>query len=141
MQKYFLRRNIDMLITGVDHITINVNSLEESKDFYENVLGLKQLNTIDMGDHIIVYFQLSLELKLELIKYKYNTTLSEYKVDTKGIYRHFAISVSDLDELYNKLKVNNINIVMEIDNCEKLKFRNILIKDPSGVEIEFVQPY
>lgn len=54
----------------LDHITINVTDLEASRKFYGDVLGLKPLPTVDMGDHELWYFDLGGGVMLELILYK-----------------------------------------------------------------------
>lgn len=129
-----------MKILGVDHITINVISMEKSIYFYEKVLGLTKEECIDMGDHFIQYFKFPDQNILELIKYKYETGMNATPVDTKSIYRHIAMKVDNLDEIYNIIQQEKeIEIHMKPAFCNKLNFRNILIKDPNGVEIEILE--
>lgn len=128
-----------MAITGADHFTINVISMKESIDFYENILGLTKLNTVDMGDHTLQYFKLDGNTMLELIQYHYDTDAVNLPVDTKGIYRHLALKVKGINEFYNQLIKTNANITNPLAFCEKLNFYNILLKDPNGVEIELLE--
>lgn len=123
----------------VDHITINVVSMEKSIAFYKDVLGLEELNEVDMGDHVLHYFRLDGDTKLELIRYKDEQPEYHYAVKTKGLYRHFALLTEDVDGLYRKLKDHGTECLCEPGDVEKLHFRNILIRDPNGVEIEFIQ--
>lgn len=129
-----------MKIIGVDHFTINVQSLEESTRFYQQTMQLEKLELVDMGDHIIQYFKLDNQNILELIQYKYNTEHIITSPDCRGIYRHLAIRVEDLQELYTVIASDpSVTILMQPSYCEKLRFRNFLFRDPSGVEIEILE--
>ena len=124
------------MITGIDHFTINVTSIEKSIYFYKEILGLKQLNTIDMGDHQLSYFYLQEGCKLELINYLYETDLNHPKVDTQGLYRHMALKTDDINGLYKKCNENNVLVKLQPTVMEKLHCTGMLIEDPNGVEIE-----
>ncbi|MCR5789133.1 MAG: VOC family protein [Lachnospiraceae bacterium] len=123
-----------------DHITINVRDIEKSIDFYGRILGLKRLESVDMGDHTLYYFELSEGLSLELIEYE--DDLGELKPDvkTRGIYRHLALRCEDVDSLYRHLTENGVKCLTEPSDVPKLHFRNILVEDPNGVELEFIEP-
>ena len=121
-----------------DHITINVTDMKKSEDFYGRVLGLKQLETVDMGDHELHYFELAGDLLLELISYTDDFGKLHPHVKTQGIYRHLAFNCEDVTKLYERLVENGVTILSEPDYVPKLKFRNILVEDPNGVELEFV---
>lgn len=122
-----------------DHITINVTDMKKSEDFYGRILGLKQLDTVDMGDHELHYFQIPDGPKVELISY--TDDFGELHPDsrTAGTFRHLAFSVEDLDGLYAKFKENGIKCLGEPAVVPNLNFRNILIQDPNGVELEFIE--
>lgn len=129
-----------MKILGVDHFTINVISMEKSIHFYENVLGLTKEESVDMGDHIIQYFRFSDNNTLELIKYKYETAVDNASVDTQSMYRHIAFKVDNVEEAYDILKnEKDIEILMQPAFCMNLDFKNFLIKDPNGVELEILE--
>lgn len=121
-----------------DHITINITDLKKSEEFYGNILGLKKLDPVDMGDHRLYYYELSDELLLELIEYDEDHGELHPDVKTRGIFRHLALQCDDVDELYKKLLQNNIKILSPPEDVPKLGFRNILVEDPNGVELEFL---
>lgn len=128
-----------MSVMKLDHFTVNVtNGLADSERFYEDVLGLKKQELVDMGDHEIRYFELW-DTKLELIHYKYDTEKITCPVDSRGIYRHMALLTDDLNGLYERLKEYDVEVTMKPSWCENLKFHNMLFKDPNGVEIEVVE--
>lgn len=128
-----------MGIIGVDHFTLNVKSMEESIHFYETILGLTKLHTVDMGDHTLQYFALDQGSMLELIEYHYDSNQVIYPVDGKGVYRHIALRVQGLQEFYDRLIKADVTITNPLGFCEKLDFYNVLIKDPNGVEIELLE--
>jgi Lactoylglutathione lyase and related lyases len=129
------------MIIGIDHFTINVVNLEKSIYFYEKILGLKQLNIINMGDHELIYFHLQEGCKLELIHYFYETDLCHPKENTQGIYRHMALKTDDVMEVYKKCTENDILIRLHPIVMDKLLCKGMLIEDPNGVEIEIVQKF
>ncbi len=121
-----------------DHITINVTDLKKSQEFYGKILGLKELESVDMGDHRLYYYELTEGLKLELIEYDEDFGELHPHVKTRGIYRHLAFNCEDVDALYEKVTAAGINCLQAPDDVPKLKFRNILVEDPNGVELEFI---
>ena len=124
-----------------DHITINVKDIKKSEEFYGEILGLKRLESVDMGDHRLHYYELTKEMLLELIEYDDDLGEIHPDVKTRGIYRHLAFHCDDVDALYKKLSENNVNILTDPGDVPRLKFRNILVEDPNGVELEFVTRY
>ena len=57
---------------------------------------------------------------------------------TRGIFRHLALSCDDVDAIYERLLAEGVSILSAPDDVPKLRFRNILVEDPNGVELEFV---
>ena len=125
-----------MTITGLDHITINVVSLEVSKAFYENVFMLKQDGFIDMGDHTLTYYALPYGVRLELIDYEIKDIPVSVTAAHVGMYRHFCLEVDSLDDLMERCRLNKAVVTSEPAFVERLGRRNMLILDPNGVEIE-----
>jgi catechol 2,3-dioxygenase-like lactoylglutathione lyase family enzyme len=129
-----------MKVTAVDHITINCIDKEKSFRFYEDVLGLKRIETVDLGDHVLYYYALP-GIKLELIVYK--TSQKELKTgntDT-GIYRHMALVVDEFEDLYQRCQDAGILINLAPSYIEGIKKKVMLIADPNGVEIEIIHEW
>ncbi len=121
-----------------DHFTINVTDLEKSIFFYGELLGLKRLESVDMGDHRLHYFELFDDICLELIEYDDDFGELHPHHKARGTYRHLALNCEDVDGLYEKLCANGIKCLTAPEDVEKLNFRNILVEDPNGVELEFL---
>ena len=83
------------MITGLDHITVNMADREASFRFYEEVLRLEKLYDVDMGDHRLTYFNLNGCTRLELIEYYNDSPAHTEPSDDKGIYRHMALTTAD----------------------------------------------
>ena len=128
-----------MKITGINHITINVVDLQKSKEFYETVFDLEPAGFVDMGDHTLTYYALPGNVRLELIEYVSpmdDMNVSELQT---GTYRHLCLETDDLEELAGRCRKLGNTLTKEPSFVQKLDFRNILLKDPNGVEIEVIQ--
>lgn len=128
-----------MNITAVDHITINCCKLKESLEFYENVLGLSRIDTVDMGDHVLHLYQLP-GAKLELIEYRNEQKHVHADNTDVGVYRHFALRTDDIGEVQKRCQKAGYGINLMPTALEQLNGLVImLIVDPNGVEIEIIQ--
>lgn len=128
-----------MKITSVDHITINCCKVQESFDFYENVLGLSLINTVDLGDHVLHLYQLP-GVKLELIEYKGEQKHVHANNTDIGVYRHFAIRVDDIKEAQRRCEKAGYGINLVPTAIPQLNDQVVmLVVDPNGVEIEIMQ--
>jgi lactoylglutathione lyase len=128
-----------MKIIAVNHITINVEDLEKSEQFYSNVMGLEKTGFIHMGDHTLTYFRLTDETRLELIRYLTPVKKADTAETDQKIYRHFCVETDDIDMVYQTCVNHGVLVRKTPSYVEKLKCSNMLIVDPNGVEIEIMQ--
>lgn len=128
-----------MKITAINHITINMTNIEASLDFYGRVLGLEKLNEIDMGDHYIRYFALPNGAKLELLSYNYDTPLAQYNDTDRGMFRHLAFTVDDIEAGAAMLRAEGMKIIEGPKYSDKLGCYFMLFEDPNGCQLEFMQ--
>ena len=126
-----------MKLFGIDHITINCRDIQKACHFYETVLQLQKLDTVDMGDHVLYYYQLP-GVRLELIDYKEPQKNWETGNTDTGIYRHFAVTVDGLEEIRERCLAVGGSIHMEPTFIPQLGNTVMLIADPNGVEIEMI---
>lgn len=128
-----------MIITAIDHITINCCDIKKSREFYESVLNLSCTKVIDMGDHVLHLYQMA-GVKLELIQYKNEQKQIRTGNTDVGIYRHFAIRVDDIVEVHKRCKQAGYGINLEPTAIEQFGGQVVmLIVDPNGVEIEIME--
>ncbi len=127
-----------MKLVGIDHITINCSDIDGSFRFYEEILDLKRLNDVDMGDHILHYYQLT-DIKLELIEYKEPQKLYKTGNTDTGLYRHFAVYTDDIEEIRSRCEDKGYSINLNPTYIPQIDKKVMLIVDPNGVEIEIIQ--
>ena len=127
-----------MKLFGIDHVTINCKDIEKACRFYENVFKLPKLDIVDMGDHVLYYYQLPGTTRLELIAYKNPQKNWETGNTDTGIYRHFALTVDNLEEIREACLAEGGKINLEPSFIPQIGKTVMLIADVNGVEIELV---
>jgi catechol 2,3-dioxygenase-like lactoylglutathione lyase family enzyme len=135
------------------HIGIVVKNIEKQMYFYKDLLGLELYSEDEeFGDYIDFLFNdNNIKLKthklgnqgnviIELLKFERKTKTNKQKIDlfTSGI-THFAISVNNIDELYEKLTNNNIEFINKPTVSKNKLFKVCFCKDFEGNCIELVQ--
>lgn len=129
-----------MLVNTVDHITINVKDLQKTFDFYESVMGLERSDfTMDLGFGVVYYMGLPGGVNLELVDYRTEEKRLQTNDTDLGIYRHVAYSVDSLAEIRERCRRWGARIIIEYAYNEFLNNHIMLVEDPNGVEIEFVE--
>lgn len=128
-----------MKVIGIDHFTVNVVDWEKSRHFYGTVLGLAPLPEADLGQVVLHYFSLPGGAKLELIEYRDDTGVFTGSPLEKGMARHLAFVVDDLQEMAGVLKRENLPITEGPGAIPALSVNYLLTRDPNGAELEFVQ--
>lgn len=125
------------MIKAIDHITINVVSMEESIYFYGDLLKLERLTDVRMEDHLLVYFKVG-DTKIELIKYDFETTKDKNELFNTGKFRHLALLTEDIEDVFHKIKNMGYVVLQPPRWNDVLGFTGMLVLDPNNCEIEFV---
>ena len=120
-------------------MTINIKDKEASILFYGELLALPRLPDFEMDDHRLLYFALPNGVKLELIEYFFETGVEQVPLTAKGIIRHFAFEVEDITLLESKIVLYGGEILQVSKWVEQLGFTGMLVRDPNGCELEFIQ--
>lgn len=118
-------------IKGVNHLSFSVESLDISTRFYEDVLGLKQLEVPENLRHRYVWFHLAPGQELHLLAGRQKPVNN---ADPNGT--HIALTVPDADV------VEKYIIDKKIPYKRYSRFdgaKQIYINDPDGYMIEFTQ--
>lgn len=120
-----------MRATGLNHLSIGAENLDETLRFYEEVLGMERIPTYNFGFRT-QYLRLG-DLQLHVFEL----------TDTIPRYQHFAIDVDDFHAVYDMAKERGLL------DCET--FRNpvnelpdgtvqMYIRDPGGNLVEIDWP-
>jgi catechol 2,3-dioxygenase-like lactoylglutathione lyase family enzyme len=139
----------------VRHVGITITDLEKSIWFYEEILGFKTVKEMDeSGDHIDKFSGLdsvdvrTVKMKgsdgsmIELLHYRshpeVNTSNLKEKINKIGC-SHFALTVPDLGQLYDKLIDNSCFVMCEPQPSPDGKVMLTFCRDPDGSLIELVE--
>lgn len=118
------------------YTTVTVKDLDESLDFYINILGLKQVNKFSPESGITISFLR--DDNSNLIELLENKNLSEE--DFKESRVSIGFGVDNLEEILDRLKIEGIEIIRDIINTPG-DGKLAAIKDPNGVEIGINQGF
>lgn len=128
-----------MQINGVEHISINTVDFARSRDFYTQLMGFKQLQTVDCGEFDITYFAIPGGTRLELFDYRGKNPVVEHAETESGL-RHLAFLVEDVAAHERLLREAGVEIVLPTTDLPNLGVRVLLFFDPNGVVLEFCEP-
>lgn len=127
-----------MNILAVEHIAINVLDYQKTRSFYGDLLGFKEVDTIDCGDFFIHYFQLPSNQRLEFFEYKDQKEINKKSERIPGL-RHLAFQVTDVASHEQELRAQGIEITLSTCDLPNLGTRVLLFLDPNGVTLEFCE--
>lgn len=122
-----------------DHLAITVSNLEESVDFYTNILGFKTLGKLvqDNGNFTIVYLDMGDKI-LELFFFtEKGKNIYSHNDKDMGI-KHFAFKVESVDKTFEYLKEKGVEFTMQPTDAEG-GVRIAFFKDPNNILIEIIE--
>lgn len=112
--------------------SIYVKDLEESLDFYKNIIGLKVDSRMDMGEDNAIVFLGDGQTKVELI---YDSEKQDINIDESI---SLGFEVNSIEEKMEFIKNKGLKIHSGPFNpAPNIKFFFVL--DPNGVKIQFVE--
>lgn len=122
---------VDFNPSGINHITIRVNDIEQAEEFYGDILGFELLRK--MGQSMAVY-QVGDEDTLVLVEAEtsYDPSSRDYRVDHFGFYLD---SEDKVDEMAEYFREKEVSILSGPANRKRGRF--VFISDPDGNMLEF----
>jgi len=141
-----------MKIKNFRHVGIVTTNLQKSLQFYQNILGLKKIKTINENQKLMnkvlglkkcnlktVKLGLNKKIFLELLYFKNLNQKKKYiKIFNPGL-THFSITVKNIDKLYYDLKIKNIKFISEPSFSNDSKVKLVFCKSPENIFIELVE--
>ena len=116
------------MITGLDLLFLEVNSLEESLAFYEGVLGMEVESVKNDSEPPMAKLRGG-ELKITLAQH-----LETMLRRGRGV--HFFVGVEDVDKFYDKLVASEADVEPPVD--EGWGGRFVTLEDPDKYRFFFV---
>lgn len=121
----------------VSHTAIWVSDLDETRAFYEDVLGLEYHWDFTMDDGTGNYY-VGADDGAEL-QFKYDTNGGSEEVSPSGV-DHLALTVDDVDATFKRVvEESDCEIVLEPTTFDAADRRAAFVSDPDGYTVEFVQ--
>lgn len=125
-----------------NHVTISVNSLQETIEFYKK-FGFQNKKEYHDKEVDIVLLELN-NMVLEIFHYQNREELPEHSkdlgVDLRTIgNKHFGLGVKDINEgkrFVERNKLNDSEIIIHEGRLGKPYF---FIKDPNGILVEIIE--
>lgn len=121
---------------------LDVFNLEESLNFYVNLIGFNVVYDRKEDKFAFLQFE-NVQLMIQEINFennKWGTGKLEYPL---GIGINFQLDVTNIDEIYNRLKENKYKIFVEMEDHWYRKdnmmmgCREFLVQDPNGFLLRF----
>ena len=119
---------MSQMISGLDLVFLEVNNLEESVEFYRDVLGFS-LESDNMNAQPPIASVRSGSLRITLVQ-QIETMLK------RGRGVHFVLGVSDVDAFHESLKARDVQVTDPRD--EGWGGRFVSLQDPDGYRLFFV---
>jgi len=132
-----------MDISHIEHIGIAVKSIDESRKYYEDVLGLKCYSIEEVADQKVktAFFMVG-QTKLELLESTDPDGPIGKFIEKKGEgIHHIAFAANDLQKSLNDLKENGIRLIDENprEGAEGLNIAFLHPKSTHGVLTELCE--
>lgn len=121
-----------MQVLGIDHATIKTPNLDETRRFFEEVLGLK-VGPAPAFDHPVYWLYAGGRDVVHIVGAE-----SPQKESQSASINHFALRIGDYDGAVSEL--NQRGVPFDTDTTPGGELRQIYLKDPNGVLIELNCP-
>ena len=111
----------------LDHCSILITDLAKAREFYVDVLGLKEIAKPKTFDFVVIWFDLGGGQTLHLLRKPQPDTASP---------RHFALKVLDARAAREHIRAHGVPIeeTTLIPHCDRF-----FVRDPDGNRIELIQ--
>ncbi len=119
------------------HTMIRVKNIDKSLEFYQKLLGLQLLKTMELPDATL-YF-LTDEAKCCSIELTYNHKLPEGGYSHGNHFGHLAFETESMDKFSEKLKSFGMDYTMPPFDIKEGGPKIAFLSDPDGINIEIIE--
>src|SRR5579884_2440755 len=119
-------------IVGVAHIGLKTNDLAAAREFYGHVLGYQEPFSLDKptGGLMLTYFKVN--------DHQYIEVFPELKSETDDRLSHTAFETTDIRKLRDYLASRGVKVPETVPTGRDGNL-SMMVKDPDGHNVEFVQ--
>jgi catechol 2,3-dioxygenase-like lactoylglutathione lyase family enzyme len=119
-------------IVGVAHIGLKTNDLAAARNFYGRDLGFEEPFTLDKpeGGLLLTYFKVN--------DHQYIEVFPELKSETEDRLSHIAFETTNIQQLRDYLASHGVKVPDSLHTGRDGNL-SLMIKDPDGHNVEFVQ--
>jgi len=121
------------------HTMLRVGNLEQSINFYTQVLGMKLIRQQDYpdGEFTLAFVGYGNEYDNSVLELTYNYGKTSYEMG--GAYGHLALEVDDAYKACEQVKAAGGKVIREAGPMKHGTIVIAFIEDPDGYKIEFIQ--
>ncbi|NEP19846.1 MAG: lactoylglutathione lyase [Leptolyngbya sp. SIO4C1] len=121
------------------HTMLRVGNLEESLQFYCDVLGMKLLRQKDYpgGKFTLAFVGYGDEADHSVLELTYNWDTDSYDIGTG--YGHIALGVDDIYTTCDRIRSQGGNVVREPGPMKHGSTVIAFVEDPNGYKVELIQ--
>jgi lactoylglutathione lyase len=121
------------------HTMLRVGNLEESLQFYCQVLGMKLLRQKDYpsGEFTLAFVGYGDEADHTVLELTYNWGTDRYNLG--DAYGHIAIGVDDIYQTCDQIKAQGGKVVREPGPMKHGSTVIAFVEDPNGYKVELIQ--
>ncbi len=121
------------------HTMLRVKSLEESLQFYCDILGMKLIRQKDYpgGEFTLAFVGYGDESDTSVIELTYNWGVDSYELG--DAYGHIALGVHDIYATCEKIKQQGGNVTREPGPMKHGTTVIAFVDDPNGYKVELIQ--
>lgn len=126
-----------MAVRKLEHIGIMVQSLEKSITFYQDVIGLQCIYTIQPNETVrlaFLAFPNSADTEIELVEKPLNETLP-----SDGKVNHVAFTVDDINAEFARIQALQLPLITPAIVTIPDGSRYFFFEGPDGERLEFFQ--
>ena len=121
------------------HSMIRVNDLEESINFYREVLGMNILREKEYpeGKFSLAFLGYGKETENTVIELTYNWGTNDY--EHGNAFGHIAIEVDDIYKVCEEIKSKGVKVIRDPGPMMGSRLLLAFIEDPNGYKIELIE--
>ena len=121
------------------HTMLRVRNLEDSIEFYTNILGMRLLRKSDYpeGKFTLAFIGYGDEKENTVIELTHNWDTHTYNLG--DAYGHIALEVKDAYQMCSQIKARGGKIIRDAGPMKHGKTIIAFAEDPDGYKIEFIQ--